>query len=443
MINKTKNILGVILFALGIFFNPLFLEKVSSPQAFIGFKYKLPIEAISISLILIGVILLVIKLDPKSIKKLAEFYKMTAITLLSTLILFTLSNLICLTWYGIKDLMFYKNFIAAKYKTPLENLYPGFTKKEINQILDESWMRPYVYEPYTQFKERAFNGKYVNVHKSGFRHVKEQGPWPPDKNNFNIFVFGGSTFFNYGLPDYQTIPSYLQEFFNQKEKDSHLPPPTSHLCIYNFCQGYYFSSQECILLKKLITSGFIPNAALFIDGLNEFYQVNDEPFFTERLRNYFKGKQGFVLNIPIVRLISESKTRKANDVIDINNYKFNPLEIDTIINRYFVNKKITESICKDFNIKSYFIWQPIPTYKYDLNYHPFADGGFGKHSLSRYGYQEMEKYFKAGILGNNFLWLADMQEGIDKSLYLDKYHYTAEMSKEIAEKIYKWLKDKF
>ena len=442
MIKKIKNMLGVILLGLGIFLNPLFLEKVSSPQAFIGFKYKLPIEAISISLILIGVILLIIKLDPKSVKKLAELYKITAITLLSTLILFTLSNLICFTWYGIKDLVFYKNFIVTKYKKPLENLYPGFTKKEMNQILDESWMRPHVYEPYTQFKERTFHGKYVNVHETGFRYVKDQGPWPPDKNNFNIFVFGGSTTFNYGLPDYQTIPSYLQELFREKV-GSRDPTFGKDVYVYNFCQGYYFSSQECIFLKKLLTSGYMPNAALFIDGLNEFYQVNDEPIYTEKLKSYFKGKQGFILNIPIVRLISEVKTRKANDVIDINNYKFNPLEITTIINRYLINKKIIEAICKDFNIKSYFIWQPIPTYKYDLNYHPFSDGGFGKHTLSRYGYQEMEKHFKIGDLGSNFLWLADMQEGINKPLYLDKYHYTAEMSKEIAERIYSWLKNRF
>ena len=296
-------------------------------------------------------------------------------------------------------------------------------------------MRPCVYEPYTQFKERVFHGKYVNVHETGFRFVKDQGPWPPDKNNFNIFVFGGSTSFNYGLPDYQTIPSYLQGLLSKSNTGK-------KNYIYNFCQGYYFSSQECIFLKKLLTSGYTPNVVLFIDGLNEFYQANDEPFYTEKLKNYFKGKEGFVLNIPIIRLISEAKTRKANDIIDINNYRYNPSEINTIIDRYLVNKKITELICKDFSIKSFFIWQPVPTYKYDLQYHPFSDGGFGKHTLSRYGYKEMERHFKSGDLGNNFLWLADMQEGIDKPLYLDKYHYTAEMSNEIANKIYIWLKDR-
>ncbi len=432
---KIKTFFGITLISLGIITNLFVLEKILSPQAFIGFKYKLPIQGISISLILIGIITLAIQLDPKSVKKLVEFYKVIAITLLSTAILFALSNLICLAWYGIKDIAFYQNFIITKYKTPLENLYPGFTKKEINQILDESWMRPYVYEPYTQFKERPFRGKYVNVHEAGFRYVKNQGPWPPDKNNFNIFVFGGSTTFNYGLPDYQTIPSYLQELLNSSSK-------SKKSYIYNFCQGYYFSSQECIFLKKLITAGFIPDATLFIDGLNEFYQVNDEPFYTEKLKNYFKGKQGLILDIPIIRFISEAKTRKANDVLDINNYKYSISEIKTIIDHYLINKKIIEAICRDFKIKCFFVWQPVPTYQYDLKYHLFSDGGFGKNTLSRYGYQEMEKHFKSGRVGNNLLWLANMQEGIDKALYLDKYHYTAEMSKEIANRVYNFIKDK-
>ena len=32
---------------------------------------------------------------------------------------------------------------------------------------------PHVYEPYTQFKERPYRGKYVNVDENGFRFVTE------------------------------------------------------------------------------------------------------------------------------------------------------------------------------------------------------------------------------------------------------------------------------
>ena len=35
----------------------------------------------------------------------------------------------------------------------------------------------------------------------------------------------------------------------------------------------------------------------------------------------------------------------------------------------------------------------------------------------------------------HFLWLADTQEGINKPLYVDKVHYTADFSKRIAVEI--------
>ena len=432
MIEKIKNYIAILFLSIGIILNPFILEKITSPQAYVGLKYKIPISLISFTLVLIGIIFLLIKINSDSIKKIIEYYKLTAVTLLSTLILFIFANVFCLIYYGTKDLMFYQNFIFSKYKKPLDYLYPGFNKSEVNQILHESWIRPYVYEPYTQFKESVFHGKYVNVHDFGFRFVKNQGPWPPDKANFNIFIFGGSTTFNYGLPDYQTIPSYLQEFLQGLKLNK-------KVFIYNFCQGYYFSSQECIFLKKLITLNYIPNAVIFVDGLNEFYQAKDEPLYTEKLKNVFKGKEGFVLNLPIIKLISEAKSKKAND---INHYTYDPQEIDTIINRYLINKKIIEAICNRFSVDCFFVWQPVPTYKYNLKYHPFSDGGFGKHSLSRFGYKVMESYFKNGKLGNNFLWLGNIQEDVKKSLYVDKYHYTAEMSKEIAKRIYSFVKDK-
>jgi hypothetical protein len=81
----------------------------------------------------------------------------------------------------------------------------------IRELLRETWNRGYAYEPFTYFKERPFTGKYVNVDPHGFRVTKEQGPWPPDRNRDFIFLFGGSTSFAYGLPDDQTVASYLQE----------------------------------------------------------------------------------------------------------------------------------------------------------------------------------------------------------------------------------------
>ena len=62
-----------------------------------------------------------------------------------------------------------------------------------------------------------------------------------------------------GLPDDETIASYLQ----QCAEATHFPTPPA---IYNFGRLYYFSAQELALFQKLIEAGFVPQAAVFIDG---------------------------------------------------------------------------------------------------------------------------------------------------------------------------------
>lgn len=407
-INKFKIYFVILLILIGIVSNPWVLENLLSPQALIGIKQRIPILQINIALIMLGLFLIYIKFDKKTLER----YKLLSTIVVSALILGLFLKAIALGYLCIRDTVFYRSFLFTKHKASLSEIYPDLNKKNINKLLEEIWLRPYVYEPYTQFSERPFKGAFVNVHEAGFRYTKNQGSWPPDKNNLNIFFFGGSTAFNYGLPDNDTIASFLQDLLQKEFKNK-------KICIYNFAQGYYFSSQECIFLKKLIAKDFIPDAAIFIDGLNEFYHLKDEPIFTERLKKIFSN---------------HSYSKLSNTT--------NKAVINEIVSRYKINKKITEAICNEFKIKSFFIWQPISNFKYDPRYHIFSAGGFGKLSLAKDGYEFVERNNIKDMLGANFLYLADMQENLKKPLYVDKYHYSAYFSKLVAEKIYGFIKNK-
>lgn len=99
--------------------------------------------------------------------------------------------------------------------------------------------------------------------------VEDEGPWPPAKSNLNIFVFGGSTTFGYGIADGETIASALQ----RKLANSSSKP----IRIYNFGRGHYYSTQERILFSNLLGAGTVADVAVFIDGLNEFYYRKDAP----------------------------------------------------------------------------------------------------------------------------------------------------------------------
>ena len=144
--------------------------------------------------------------------KFKRFYITSSVYLQSVLILLVVANIILFFIFSIRDQL-RSNPVAEKHnKTNISLSYPDKNQSTINELLRETWSRGLEYESYTQFKEKPFKGKFVNVHLAGFRSNNSKiQPWPPDPNNFNIFVFGGSTTFGYGVADSETIVSYLEK----------------------------------------------------------------------------------------------------------------------------------------------------------------------------------------------------------------------------------------
>ena len=164
--------------------------------------------------------------------------------------------------------------VFAKYGDDLLLVYPNMNRQQIQDMLFENWSRPYVYADFTHFAERPFQGEYVNVTAAGYRKSADQGPWPPQDDAVNVFVFGGSTTFGYGLPDEQTLASCLQASL---QRYSARP-----VRVYNFGVGWYFSTQERLLLEKLLVQGHVPDIAVFVDGLNDTTSAhNNRPPFSE------------------------------------------------------------------------------------------------------------------------------------------------------------------
>ena len=127
-------------------------------------------------------------------------------------------------------------------------------ENKINLLIREFSAEQFVYEPFAQFKETPINNLHMNVSPHGFRSIKNQGPWPVNPNNINIFVFGGSTIFGYGAADNQTIPSYLQE---------HLRNQAENVAVYNFGRSDYDMISKKMFIFTRCTCGFMPNLQKF------------------------------------------------------------------------------------------------------------------------------------------------------------------------------------
>jgi hypothetical protein len=182
-------------------------------------------------------------------KKIKKYYINSGIMLLNMVVFFLFINGIALLCLNGCDRYKTKGYVEKYADVSLAEVYPGMERSKIDAIRQEIEDVKIVYDTYSQFKAEATTGEYVNIHDAGYRIGENQGPWPPRKEDFVIFMFGGSTTFGWGLPDNQTIASYLQPLLSAKLEKK--------VSVYNFGCPFYFSTQERLLFEKLISWGVV------------------------------------------------------------------------------------------------------------------------------------------------------------------------------------------
>lgn len=311
--------------------------------------------------------------------------------------------------------------------------YPDLTPAQRERMQAESVMkfRPSVF---AQPEERPIAGEFVTVDPAGFRHGRNQRAWPPDPDSFNVFVFGGSTAFGYGVRDDDTIASFMQAAFDAA-------PGARPVAVYNLARGGFYSTQERLLFDQLLTIGLRPDLAIFIDGLNEFTLVDEPPPFTRYMSTVAREDlqrpvQSAIRELPIVRLLSPNAT-ESRFVDFVRSTRpaaaaaARPVA-ERLVARYRANQRIIASLADAYGVPTLFVWQPIPVYKYDLSAHPAWLDPPLLGSLHRDGYAQLREALDAGQMDRRFVWCADIQDGKKEPFYVDQVHYSPAMSRLLA-----------
>lgn len=387
---------------------------------------------------------------PTKIQRLTGAYRTAALIGFNTLLVFLLLNLP----FYLADILYPDTDGPAKLghrvlgTYGIEHLkkgYPGMSAEEVVRLQYETWSRLVVYEPFTEFKEPAFGGRFVNVSPHGFRNVAEQGPWPPDPRHFNVFVFGGSTTFGYGVADGETIPSHLQRHLRARN-------PGRPVCVYNFGRCAYYSTQERILFQQLLEAGFRPDAAVFVDGMNDSGHLKNGSVFSNTLGEAVVQHEPTRLRrnlaqdiFPVVRQTRRAMLRagwlqRAPDPGATGDETTPPWPggVDTLanqaVNRYLANIAMADAVAARFKIRTLFVWQPVPGFRAPPDTYRFPRVlGAVQYSPAIYG--QLEALRAAGQVPPSFLWLADAQQGRAGSLYVDAYHYTSAFADTLAAEI--------
>lgn len=222
----------------------------------------------------------------------------------------------------------------------------------------------YRYEPYVTWSHLPFAGETININEEGIRHT------PPAlcrTNAYKIFTFGGSTMWGWGSPDWETIAAHLQNGLQARLKGP--------VCVTNFGEDGFVSTQSLILLLKQLQRGNLPDLVIFYDGVNDVYGAYEtgqvgvhlslkkiSAKFEERgnpLVKWFKNSRLFslveriVLESPPVRAEISQKRELHNE-----NWLDTDRLVDSVTKIYLENYRIVGALAKEYNFRYFFFWQP-------------------------------------------------------------------------------------
>ena len=223
------------------------------------------------------------------------------------------------------------------------------------------------YHAFVLYRRAPFKGETINIDQEGIRLTPGADCGP---NAFKVFAFGSSTMWGTGSPDWGTIPSYLQTGIKKLKNGP--------ICVVNFGESGYVSTQSVIELMLQLQSGNIPDLTLFFDGVNDIYTAyqSGRPDVHEnfdQVATKFERR-----DVPKKRLLLELLelsslhplavslvTRLRQEVPSTPKLlTYETMGIDaeslsnSIIQTYLSNYKIVDGLAQKYGFKSFFFWPP-------------------------------------------------------------------------------------
>ena len=371
-------------------------------------------------------------------KKLVGLYSSSAVIILNMALLVFALNLLLTLFFPPQEDAQNANPVLVEHGKSVMAAYPDLDEQQVQDLLDETWTREWVYAPYVQFQERPIKGTYVSVSAEGFRAVAEQAAWPPPADAFTVFVLGGSTTFGYGVADNETIPSYLQEILREQ-----VDGPVN---VYNMGSSGWISLQERLRLTNLLLEGYRPDLAIFVDGLNDFGRVDGDPWFTKQLDTLLEeranaGQADYLNEFAIGRaaraLLQKMSPQASGNGAPMSSQEITVQNANQVVDRYLNNMRATRAIASEFGVQTLFVWQPVPMFDHDMKNYPFELRRYpgGSISVTYNGYEALQNRLQESPAPADFLWLADAHAGQDYPMYVDRWHYSARFNQALANRI--------
>jgi lysophospholipase L1-like esterase len=373
-------------------------------------------------------------------------YKAVAIVTLNALILFACLELAA-------------TFVAKLWKEPEPVGDEQSPRAHVSYYASQAWAKQYwkefslsrlqLYRPYVLWRRAPFTSNFIHIDRDGIRLTPGA---VCGANSYKVFAFGGSTMWGTGAPDWGTIPAYLQANFTAL---LHEP-----VCVMNFGESAFVSTQEVIQLILELQAGNIPDLVIFYDGVNDTYAAYQSGRSTHQnftqiaakfqngvspspsLVTWIRSSNSFHL---LNRFVAKLRQNPHNST-DLITYK--TIGIDTatlsasVVETYIGNYEIVEALAQKYGFKSFLFWQPMVA--------------IGNKSLTGEE-QEMKRRMEISLLElyeaiyshieqtakkyENLYYMANIFDEYEPAVWIDDTHVTPEGNRLIAEKMFQAITD--
>jgi hypothetical protein len=305
-----------------------------------------------------------------------RFYKAVAILMLNALIVFACFELAAIGFVKIK--------IPSVKSKPTEQLVgEGTPREKVSYYSSQDWAERFWYEfrlsrkqqfySYVGWRRAPFKGNTIEVDRNGVRLTPGADC---SAKSFKVFTFGASEMWGTGSPSWGTIPAHLQKGLEKLRQGP--------VCVTNFAESAYVSTQDVIMLLMQLQSGNVPDVVLFYTIEDDIYSAYQSgragvianldqiaarfegrqapsipPTFVDRLRSTYSYS---LIDMLMSKLTIANSQQNEPTPIKLVTYESMGIDVatlgDLVAQDYFENYKIVSALAQEYGFKYFFFLPP-------------------------------------------------------------------------------------
>lgn len=224
------------------------------------------------------------------------------------------------------------------------------------------------YEPFRVWGVARWHTPYINTDES------EKGTWRRTVNasssacekqkRVELWMFGGSTLYGTGVPDFATLPSYLSRDLTTAG--------IACVNVSNFGAEGYVNNQELIVLMEQLKAGRHPDLVIFYDGVNDAYAGAVSPGMPSahmslgnikaRVEGSLAGRLDFLRNSSALQLAMLAANSVRRVQASASGNVETQFKAAATLDNYEANLGMAQKLAQAYGFRVLSFWQPALVY---------------------------------------------------------------------------------